>query len=306
MTEYPKFFTTFSRPDSNTLIDIGIAKKITKALQPDVRHEIIEMSSPAEESYNKIIAYKSGMNGQEVAFMIPYLDFISKWSDCSITGDGGDKFLVNLFPLMKTNNRKQLIEAIVKFNSAADILTVSKLCGVTKQSVLDRIYETLDGYDIPNHNSTYAAFLMRERGINWAFEGEDRNRFILWSTSPYYSPKVIEEAVKFSMPSKNYGRLFISLFDFVPGKLQTFLNPNWKLPPTETKKIKWVHDKQLIKSKLPKRLTERNNILFKESKVYKKWLALSEKPLLDFDKIPRVKLSTAFLNRVDTLIRISK
>lgn len=306
MTDHPKFFTTFSRPDSNTLIDIVIAKKIVDALQPDVRHEIIEMSESTEDSYNKIIAFKSGMNGQEVAFMIPYLEKIAGWSDCSITGDGGDKFFANLFPLMKTSNRKQLINAIVKFNAAIDISTASQLCCVSEESVLNKIHTTLDSYQIEDSNAAYAAFLIRERGINWLFEGEDRNRFIIWSTSPFYSPKVIEQAMKFSMASKNYGALFISLFDLVPGGLQNFINPNWKLPPTATKKIKWVHDKQLIKSKLPKRLTERNGILFKDSPVYQKWNDLTIKPPLDISKIENTKLTIALLNRVDTLVRITK
>lgn len=306
MTDQPKLFTTFSHSTDHARLDVDVSRNITEALQPNIRHEIIEMSKPTEESYNKLIGFKNGMNGQEMAFIIPYLEKIASWSDCTITGDGGDKFFVNLFPLMKTNNRKQLIDAIIRFNAGTDIPTVAKLCGVSEESILKKIHATLDKYGIQNHNIAYAAFLIRERGINWLFEGEDRNRFILWSTSPYYSPKVIAEAMKFSMPSKNYGSLFISLFDLVPGELQNFLNPNWKLPPTETKKVKWVHDKQLIKAKLPKKLTERNNILFKESKVYEKWHALSEKPSLDFSKIEKTKMSTAFLNRVDTLVRISK
>lgn len=249
--------TTFERKGEHYQSDVAGAKQIASRLGFGEHHKIIAVEHDnSRGSY--ISRIKRGMNGLEMGFILPYLESISTYSDMSLTGDGGDKFLVDLRPYKKLNSVESLLSYIVDTHSAVAPKEAAAIFGIDSDLVIQKLKDALQAFDCPSVEDTYAAFLIRNRGMNWLFEGEDRNRYFLWSTSPFYAPSVVLEAMAFSMKEKENGELFKRLFHDLPGNLETVVNPNWKLPLSDEQRIRRLMFRQKLKSRLPSWLTQKS------------------------------------------------
>jgi hypothetical protein len=58
----------------------------------------------------------------------------------------------------------------------------------------------------------------------------------------------------FPMEDKEYGKLFLKLFELLPGKLGDVPNPNWNAAVTDRKSINKLRFRQSVKSRIPKKL----------------------------------------------------
>lgn len=249
---YDVSFTTYDYPGMHEAMDLKGAQEIVESLGVAKQHEVIALPDLLASNKKYLLNIKQGLNGVDMAFLIPYLRSISESSDCSLTGDGGDKFLVNLKPSIPITTRKQLIRYLLKRHAQVSPELAGRFFDVSKKQIISRIIETLESYGRSDWSEIYAAFQIKERGVNWLFEGEDRNRYFIWSTSPFYSPLVIENAMSFPMSAKNQGGLFYELFKLLPGALGSIVNPNWKVPLDARSQINWLHQKQKLKAFVPK------------------------------------------------------
>ncbi len=298
----PVSFTTFDIAGSHEKLDLIGAKQITKTLNWENRHDVISLKAPTVSDRKYLLNIKQGLNGLEMAFIIPYLKAISKFSDCSLTGDGGDKFFVDLRPMSNIKTRQGLVRSLLRTHTKLSPKRAATLFGVSERSVLQKIESTIDSYGMTSLNDSFVAFQIRERGMNWLFEGEDRNRTFIWSTSPFYDPQVIKTAMSFSMKSKQYGALFKGLFERIPGSLGQIVNPNWKVSLDELKEIKWVYRKQKIKSFVPQFILGNTNVRLSKRDVYNKWEAFENEMSMDLSSIGQLNIDTVVVDRIETLV----
>ena len=156
---------------------------------------------------------------------------------------------------------KGLMRYIMRYNAFCSVETAARLVGISTIELEENIVGHLDAYPFASFDDKYVYYLIREAGINWAFEGEDRNRHFVWSTTPFYNPMLIDVCLSIPQSAKEYGGLYHHLYQQYPGNLQEVMNPNWKEEVANQKQVKRIHDRQKIKAFLPERILEaRKNI----------------------------------------------
>ncbi len=287
-------FTTFTRQDGAADLDVDCAKKILRNLNYSKLHDVVRLPSSTDEELEYILRIKAGLNNGAMGFILPYYRYLESQNLTSITGDGGDKFFVNLYPYRNLKSKEDFISYLLFNVSSLKIIVAARLAGTSESEILKIISNRVESYRLNSWNDSYAYFLIRERGINWVYEGEDRTRYLTWSTSPYYCPQVIKAAMKMAMPKKKHGSLFSSLFKLLPGNLETVLNPNWQLVPDDRTGIRVLFFKQMLKSRFPNIVPKRRDVsvqVFEKQDVLIEMLANTsasspiEMDILEFQKL---------------------
>ena len=158
---------------------------------------------------------------------------------------------------MKLKN-KNLANAIIKSNS----LNTSRLLDefVISESSTNEIElkEYLNNLPGKNADLKYKHFLVFERALHWLFEGEDRNRNYIWSTSPFYSPAFFNLVHSLPEKTKRNFDLFRKFMNLVDPKLNMINNANWSIPLGDHKKVNQMLWRQKIKNRIPFKL--RSNV----------------------------------------------
>lgn len=245
---YDVICATYSSEGKTNDLDVKIARDVKTMLEFS-KHYVFETAAKPDSSAI-LLQSKAGLNYLGMDFILPFHEWHQKNNFISITGDGGDKFFVDLIPNQKLTTPKQFLNFLIHHNGNTSVKTVSEITGLSEDEIEESILAHVTGYPDKKWDERYMSFLIRERGINWLFEGEDRSRYFTWTTSPYYAPSVIMESLKFTQAEKKHAKLFIRLFEDYRVNLAGLINPNWNCPPNDSIKVKILFSKQRIKSLL--------------------------------------------------------
>lgn len=254
-TEIPHI--TYNRTDGVDHLDHVSSKDIVNRLGAEGKHEIINLGPPTIESANELLKMKQGFNFLSMSYIVPYYQLHKDRGISTITGDGGGKYFVDLYPLKKLNSMRQLIRYLLRYNTFCDFSTAAGIAGVNEEDLKSYVVNHLAAYPFEDFNDKYTYFLIREAGINWAFEGEDRNRDYCWSSTPFYNPQLIELCLSVPQRSKEYGALFKYLYASFPGNLGDVSNPNWNEVVENSKSVQRIHNRQKLKSRIPTFILDR-------------------------------------------------
>ena len=301
---------TYSKTGNDYERDTVAAKTVIESLEMEDLHEFITLGNYSESGALELLSIKQGFNYLSMSFIIPYLKLHRERNQSILTGEGGGKFMLSEFPLQKINNIRALSNYILKHHGISSLSQVSKLTSIAKSALRDKLESALMDYPYESMAEKYVFFILREERINWEFEGEDRNRYYAWSTSPYYSPEFIAASFEVSMDEKKYGNLFKELLKNYPGKLYEVSNPNWKTAPTDTTGIEKVYNRQRLKGFLPQRVVNIkklvNKVDFQNEQIknqqfdeFKTW------DQIDKTKVPN-KAVNPFYWQLYTLLRVFK
>lgn len=244
-------FITYNRTNGVDHLDYDSSKDIIDKLDTSDQHEIIQLEDTKSEDTDELLAFKQGFNYLSMSYILPYYRLHEERDITTITGDGGGKFFVDLYPLKNLSSIKSLVGYILRYNAFCSIETAAKIANVTPKELKNKLVETLKSYPFASYNDKYTFFLIREAGINWALEGEDRNRQYVWSSTPFYNPELISMCLALPQREKEYGKLYKYLYTQFPGALQGVSNPNWKEVVDNSDSVKRIHNRQKIKSLLP-------------------------------------------------------
>lgn len=214
-------------------------------------HTVLPLDAPEEIHFMQLMQYKNGLNGLDMAFLLPYLEYFKQKNLTQITGDGGDKVLADLRPLTRCSTEKHLIDYIIRKHASMPIERACNITGISNNTLRQSIAETLHGYGTTSPENKHIHFMVRERAMKWLFEGEDRNRYFSWTTTPYYNPAFFEAAMQLQMKEKAGGKVFLELFKLLPGQLETIVNPNWNTAIDDQKKIRSIYFKQKLLLRMP-------------------------------------------------------
>lgn len=253
-------FITYRRNNGADVLDDQSAEKIVQKLELK-NHEYFEIKDPVLEDANELLQFKQGVNFLSMSYILPYYRMHQKRGLTTITGDGGGKFFVDLSALKPINSMRSLMRYLLRYNAFCSIETAANIAGVSPIELEENLIGHLELYPYASYADKYIYFTIREAGINWAFEGEDRNRQYCWSTSPFYNPELIDTCLSIPQSSKAYGALYNYLYQQYPGDLHFVVNPNWKEAVVNQKEVKRIHDKQRLKAFLPHKVLEfRKNV----------------------------------------------
>lgn len=232
-------------------VDVQIATDIVDKLDLTNLYHIVDLKPITSESIIELLQFKQGLNGAEMAFIIPFLKFFHNKGLQMITGDGGDKTLDDLRPLVQLISQQHLINQLIAKHSSVSIHQISDLLQLSSSVVYQSIVDCLNSYKSASLTDQYIQFMVQERAMNWLFEGEDRNRSFIWTTTPYYNPQFFDLTFQIPMKEKAQGKLFLELLPSFPGQLHTIKNPNWMAAPSEKNKLRILFFRQKIKGYLP-------------------------------------------------------
>jgi asparagine synthase (glutamine-hydrolysing) len=225
--------------------DIQVVKQFSKLYQRTPSIQKINEWSP--EFFDEMTLLKTGMNYLGMSFILHFLRKLAINYQMMITGDGGDKTLPYLFPL---HHDKHFEKLLIKQNQFSKSKIIESFFAFKIKPFEDEIMQYLKDIPEKRNEMKYKHFLLFERGRNWLFEGEDRNRNYLWSTTPFYSPQFFKMAHSIPEKEKEKYKLFRDFTKLIDHHLNEIPNANWGFSLNEKKKMNRMIFKQKIKERL--------------------------------------------------------
>ena len=189
--DVPFTAATFDRGADSGGPDVRIARDVADVLGVD--WDRYDLSPPDPEEMRRLLAMKGGMNHLGMGFILEFFEALVDRHGPDVTcltGDGGDKVVPDLAPGKPIDDLDELAEYTVAKNDVFSPAAVSRLTGLPREALLAEVRSVLAGYPEDRMAAKYVHFITHERGFNWLFEAEDRNRHFLWSTSPFYATDV--------------------------------------------------------------------------------------------------------------------
>lgn len=209
----PYYGATYLDHTQTILSEVKAAQHLAQIL--NMKWKFFQLEAPRGKEVHEILTAKNGLNSLGMSFILPFFSELTAAFGTRVnhfTGDGGDKILPDLRPFHKIKNMRELTDYTIRSDQIFSLEKVSKLLRLEKDRIYEEISEQLERYPEKDFSSKYIHFLIYERAFKWLFEGEDRNRFYFWSSSPFYSIKLFQYAM--NCPNnlkKNYKlyRLFL-------------------------------------------------------------------------------------------------
>lgn len=200
---------TFDRADGASDADVRVAREVADALGVD--WERYDLPPLGREEMRRLLALKGGMNHLGMGFILEFFESLvdRHGRDATyLTGDGGDKVVPDLSPGKPVDDLDELADYTVSKNDVFSLDEVAQLTGLPRSDIRGEVRSTLAGYPEEGMAARYVHFLTHERGFNWLFEGEDRNRYYVWSTSPFYATDVFTYAMNVPDEQKASNRFY--------------------------------------------------------------------------------------------------
>jgi asparagine synthase (glutamine-hydrolysing) len=266
----PFFGATYMDFNKTAESDVRIAKELADVF--NIQWKLFSLNPPQGKDILELLKIKNGLNYLGMGFIIPFYKNLIKTYGSNIiifSGDGGDKVLPDLRPSSNPNNLNDLVNNVITDNQIYSLNDVAALTKIDKQEIISELKQELQDYPEQDLKQKYIHFLVFERGFKWLFEGEDRNRFYFWSTSPFYSVKFFNYAMNCPDNMKNKYKLYREFLIELSPDASEVEYANWKLPITSSRTKLYLFYRDIY-FRLPHKITK----LFRRK--YKKVLNLDE------------------------------
>lgn len=214
--DVPFSAATFARADGSTDAELRIAEQIAETTGID--WEPYRLDSDRTSDMAKLLELKEGLNPVTMGFILEFFDRLREAYGhrmTYLTGDGGDKTLPDIAPAVDVRSEEELVSYILSADSVFSLSEVSDLTGLDPDAITDELVRVVSGYPESDWRDKYVHFQVAERGRNWLFEGEDRNRCVFWSTSPFYSVEFFRYAMNVPHEQKSRYRLYRQFFETI-------------------------------------------------------------------------------------------
>ncbi len=206
-----------------------IAKKIAQTLK--VRHQLVSSSFKiTNEDYIKLT---DGLISMRLRNVVSYLYSVRKKMGSKAilyTGDGGDKTVGPLSLESNVSNVEKLLQYIIETDHIFDIDEISSMLNIPKGAFKEHLKKHIMAFPENTMEGKFVHFKVFERGFKWMFVGEDRNRFFLWSTTPFYSMRFFRASMKVPQRFKKHYILYKSFLSGLNPSLSRIMYYNRLIP----------------------------------------------------------------------------
>lgn len=205
----PCVATTYLDSGGRARRDAAIAERVAEALGFD--WNLLETPAPTQDDAERLIRFKDGLNYIGMAYILSYLDqIVARWGRGAlyITGDGGDKVLPDLRPRPGIRSMDTLVEALARKHSHCQAHQAEAVMKLPPGTLVSEMRDTLSQYPEDTLPQKAVHYVVYERGRKWLFEGEDRSRFFLWHTSPFYSFSFFRRCMRVPDRLKRYNSVY--------------------------------------------------------------------------------------------------
>jgi asparagine synthase (glutamine-hydrolysing) len=238
---------TFLDYEGKSSKDVDVASEVVQQLHMD--WQLIKLKKRSFEDLRRLIELKDGLNSVAMGYILDFLVKIRRKFGSKVicyTGQGGDKTLHSMRPVKEVESMEELIDMILAEGPAHarafGIDEVMKLSTLSMEQIRRAIMDVLLSYPENDLNYKYVHYVF-ERGYKLMFEAEDRDRFYIWSTSPFWALSFFNYASKIPDNCKahfNLYRMFLERLNkkclkvryanwprvgFLPGSLSYYLFP---------------------------------------------------------------------------------
>lgn len=238
--------------------DADIAQRIARVLGIDWR--LFKLQAPSGRDAYRLLGMKNGLNYLSMSFILQFFDILRNTYGPGmnyITGDGGDKVLIDLRPRASLRNLSDLVQYIATRHQIFSLEDVSRMTGVPERDIIRSISEHIDSYPERDFDNKLVHFVIFERGRRWLFEGEDRNRNFFWHLAPFYSIQFFQYAMNCPDEQKADHKLYKEFLVKLSPEVAAINNMHWGFPIT-SKMYKWFVFKRflidLVSTQFKKRL----------------------------------------------------
>ena len=198
---------TSARRDGENAAEVDVARQVARALDVPWNSYVADRTDHHEAL---LLDATQGMNGLGMSIGLDFAEQVAATHEdpVFVTGDGGDKALPDLTPPRSLETIDELLGTIIFGNQVFTLDEVTALVGVDEEAILGSIRERVASYPESSLEGKYVHFQVRERGINWLNHGEDRTRYYLWSTTPFYALPFFTAAMACPPGQKRGTRLY--------------------------------------------------------------------------------------------------
>jgi len=190
-----------------------IAGEIAQALR--VRHQVVSSSFKAtDEDYVKLT---DGIGSSMLPHIISYLYGIRErvgYKAILHTGDGGFLLKPEDPPISGTRNFsdvEKLLQYIIETEHIFDLDEISSILAIDESAFKEHLNKLITAFPEKTMEGKLMHFLLFERSFKLYFPGEDKNRIILWSTTPFYSIPFLRASTNVSQSFKDHHILYKNL-----------------------------------------------------------------------------------------------
>jgi asparagine synthase (glutamine-hydrolysing) len=253
-TGVPLSATTMLDTEGAFKADAHIAEQIAEALGFDWKLYKLQVAR-GKDSY-RLLRMKAGLNYLAMNWIVQYLDALqgTYGSEMTyITGDGGDKVLVDLRPTRSLGSLSDLVQYIVSRHQGNSLQDVARMTGVSEGDIVRGVSERVDSYPEADFANKLVHFVIFERGRRWLFEGEDRNRNFFWHLAPFYGIQFFRYAMNCPDEQKANHRLYRELLVRISPQVANIQNEHWGFPIT-SKRYYWTVFAQYLRELTPRPL----------------------------------------------------
>lgn len=195
--------------DRSNQRDTHIAAGIAESLS--IPWHLVHLGDVGHIEEEQLVWMKDGLNPASMAFILEFLQGITnRWGRGAVcmTGDGGDKVLPDLRPARLPHSLGGLAQEVSFHHALLPSDCAEAIMGLKPGTLFGELKELLTTYPEEDLAQKAVHFVIYERGRKWLFEGEDRNRFFLWHTSPFYSLPFFLKAMRMPDEQKRYNTLY--------------------------------------------------------------------------------------------------
>ena len=216
----------FTRTDHLSIAeDAEVAGRIAGLL--GFRHHAFACGEVDAGTIRALAELGEGGIGGELAHMLGFLQVARDRlgpARFMLTGDGGDKTVAPLLSLGRLTEggavRRLQAHLFRESYEACRAIT-----GVSEREIREYVEQSFRRQPGSSPAAKYRACLFRQRARRWLSLGEDRNRSVYWSTTPFYAPEFFVRANAIADAAKQRDRLYLRLLEWFDGRLARIPRP---------------------------------------------------------------------------------
>ena len=242
-------FSAITRLDSlgASSSDAAIAEELAKTLGIDWK--LIRLEPTLGRDLLNILRMKNGLSYLGIASIMTFFEKIRQEYGAGVvyfTGDGGDKVLRDLRPCWKLKNMDGLVKFILSRNQQFSLPEVAAVTRIPAAEILEELKSLVASFPEGNWSQKYVHFLMAERGFKLLFEGEDKNRLLFWSVSPFYSIRFFKYAMECPDKQKEKFALHRNLLLALSPDAAAVTYANWGVPLSDKRYLVYLFMRSII------------------------------------------------------------
>jgi asparagine synthase (glutamine-hydrolysing) len=203
----PFVAATYSDHRGAAATDVRIAKQLAALL--DVPSRVFDLPAPAAAQVEAVAYMKDGLNTVGMAFILPFLQSIAdEWGRGALY-IGGDAGYLTKDPRLvpRITSFDGLLEAIIATKTLVPMERAERVMRLRPGTLREDLRQLMTSYSERDPDNMGARFNRFDRERFWGFEGEDRVRYYLWQTCPFYSRELFEHCFRIPDALKEHGRL---------------------------------------------------------------------------------------------------